>query len=115
MQWNVYTFDFNHKKLKIYNVLGHENFIESVKKIAKEQYGNKQPDYAKFKECVRLELQYYFWSKCEYEIVLSAWPPNENIKNEKIDVYDQVMLNFEQFYKYLYYSLFGDCEQCEKN
>ena len=115
MQWNVIVCDFNTKTFKNYNILGHTLFVESIEKRAKELYGDNLPDYTAFKEYVRLELQYYFWSKCEYEIVLSAWPPNENIKNEKIDVYDQVMLNFEQFYKYLYYSLFGDCEQCEEN
>lgn len=111
MTWNVFIFDFNTKKLKIYNVLGHDNLIENVKKKAEEQYGNKLPDYTKFKESVRRELQYYFWCKCEYEIILSAWPPNNNIAEEKIDVYDQIMLNFEQFYSYIYYNLFGDKEE----
>ena len=111
MTWNVFTFDFNTKKLNIYNVLSHTLFVESVEKRAKELYGDNLPDYTKFKEYVRLELQYYFWSKCEYEVILSAWPPNNNIEEEKIDVYDQVMLNFEQFYRYLYYNLFGDKEE----
>ena len=115
MTWNVFTFDFNSKKLKIYNVLSHTLFVESVEKRAKELYRDNLPDYTKFREYVRLELQYYFWSKCEWELVMSPWPPHEDDEGEKIDVYDQVMLNFDQFYKYLYYGLFGDCEQCEES
>lgn len=111
MTWNVFTFNFNTKKLNIYNVLSHTLFVESVERRAKELYGDNLPDYIKFKEYVKLELQYYFWSKCEYEVLLSAWPPNENIEDKKIDVYDQVMLNFEQFYNYLYHNLFGDKEE----
>lgn len=38
---------------------------------------------------------YYFWSKCEHEVVVSGWP---NGKNErKIDVYEQLKANWGVF------------------
>lgn len=115
LTWNVYIFDMNTNELKEYNIFKHGNFLKSVLKDAEEEYGEDLPDYEKFKERVRKELRYYFWSKCEWELIMSPWPPHEDDKDKKIDVYEQIMLNFDQFYRYLYYGLFGDCEQCEEN
>lgn len=44
---------------------------------------------------------YWFWSKCEYEIVISPWVGRNKEEAEvKIDIYDQVMLNFNRFVDY---------------
>lgn len=108
LEWNVIWYDFNGKKISTYNILNHSKFLEDVKKDAKEDYGKQLPDYEKFKERVRIELQYYFWGKCEYEVIVSAWPPNEDVPEQKIDAYSQVMINFDIFYNYLYTNLFGN-------
>jgi hypothetical protein len=42
---------------------------------------------------------YYFWSKAEWEIIISSWPNRDN-DELKIDVFDQVMLNWEAFVDY---------------
>lgn len=39
---------------------------------------------------------YYFWAKCEYEVIVSAWPPRDG-SDKKIDVYSQLKANWEQF------------------
>lgn len=39
---------------------------------------------------------YYFWSKCEYEVIVSAWPPRDG-SEEKIDIYDQLKANWDIF------------------
>lgn len=50
-------------------------------------------------ELVEIELrhkcQYYFWAKCEYEVVVTGWPDTEVEK--KIDVYTQLDNNWEIF------------------
>lgn len=46
-------------------------------------------------ERLRSECHYYFWGKCEYEVVISGWP-NENIQ-KKIDVYEQLEANWDIF------------------
>lgn len=43
---------------------------------------------------------YYFWSKCEWEIIISGWPPRDDFNDAKIDVYDQVKLNWDKFVDY---------------
>lgn len=45
---------------------------------------------------------YYFWSKCEWEIILSDFPPSDRFKKKKVDVYEQVMLNWDKFINYLW-------------
>lgn len=100
--WNVYTHDVNTGALKIYNIFENENFLNSILKEAAEPYSLLIPDYNRFKECVEKKLKYYFCKRCERELIVSPWPPCETNKGEKIDVYDQVMLNFDQFYNYLY-------------
>ena len=31
---------------------------------------------------------YYYWAKCEWEVIISAWPPNENAKKEILKRYN---------------------------
>ena len=75
-------------------------------------------------EQLKSELMYYFWSKSECEIILTSWPPYltsaqvEEIRNskevpkycksvnletaEKIDIYDQIINNWEPFILYIW-------------
>ena len=91
MEWNVYYYNINKRCIEPYNILDHSSFYNDLTynyKLFKE-------DKDTFKEYVRRDLQYYFWSKCEYEIVIDSWPPC-NI-DKKVDIYSQVMLNFDIF------------------
>lgn len=42
------------------------------------------------------QCMYYFWSKCEYEVIVSAWPPREG-SDRKIDIYTQLKENWDIF------------------
>lgn len=98
LTWNVYISNFNQKRIETHNIFNHYGFIEDCKKIYKKYKDDKE----NFLEQVRKSLMYYYWSKCEWEIILSHWPPRENAHDEKIDVYDQVMLNWPQFSEYIW-------------
>lgn len=39
---------------------------------------------------------YYFWCKCEYEVIVSSWPPRDDT-DTKIDIYTQLRENWEIF------------------
>lgn len=45
------------------------------------------------KEFIRKTSRYQWWSRCEYEIILSDWP-NQKVQ-EKWDIYDQIMMNLD--------------------
>ena len=136
--WNVYCDDCNGREIKLFNVFNHRSFYNSCVK-AKKKYKDDKEAFAKD---VKGWLMYYFWSKCEWEIILAPWPsgelyemrktmkiedlrnaidiscnewrnydsavevrcyvPNSDKNEKKIDVYDQVINNWDHFIDYLW-------------
>ena len=126
LEWNVFVDCFNENKIEPHNVFNHFRFMEDLIEIKKKY----KDDFGKFAEEVKRSLMYYYWSKCEWEIVLTSFPPYINEKELdrinaerteriekcgrfvresvhletglKIDVYQQVMMNWNQFINYLW-------------
>ena len=97
--WNVYRENFNHKKIEVCNVFNCSvRFNDDLIRIYKEHSNNKE----KFLDEVKSSLMYSYWSKCEYEIILSSWPPRKDFKEEKIDIYNQIMINWDIFSEYIW-------------
>ena len=120
MIWNVYDHDFNGRKIRIWNVFKHLSFNRDVQELL-----NENLTYEEFSKRLNRIAHYYFWSKAEYEIVITSWAPhinNEEIDRlnaeramresrsyyvnldvrDKVDVYDQLELNWERFVDYVY-------------
>ena len=99
MHWFVYKDNFNARTIEKYDIFNHYSFDKDVKEIYK-RYKN---DFNTFSEEIKKSLMYHFWSKCEWEIIISDWPPSTKDKvEEKVDVYDQVMLNWKVFINYVW-------------
>lgn len=93
MEWNVYY--SNNGKIDTFNVFDHWRFLEEIEDL-KQKLDSKE----EFSEEVRHSAMYYFWSKCEYEILLNDWiNPKEE---KKIDVYEQLKLNWDRFIDYVW-------------
>lgn len=97
LTWNVYYGNFNAKKIETFNIFKHTYFLNDCVHNLKH---NKDKD--SFAKQLKRDLMYYFWSKCEWEIILSDWPPSDTFCKEKIDVFDQVMLNWDIFVDYIW-------------
>ena len=126
LKWVVYRHDINKREIVEFNIFDHWRFEEDVKKDLKKCKTKEE-----FAEKIKSHLMYYFWSKCEYEVVISSFPVHikkeefnrltEEFKvgtekyghepygmwvcpdvGEKIDIYNQVMLNFEVFVNYVW-------------
>ena len=98
LEYNVYVDDFNSRTIKVHNIFDHVHFvIDCAKDIEK-----LKDDRVAIEERVKSHLMYYYWSKCEWEIILLGWPPREEDGGAKIDVYDQVMLNKDIFFDYIW-------------
>lgn len=95
--WNVYYHDINESKIRTFNVFDHSGFTKSVADAAK-----KHKDKNEFTEKLRRELFYYFGSKCGWEVLISPWVGGRNTKPRKVDVYGQVMLNWDVFVDYVW-------------
>ena len=100
--WNTYIGDWNTKQIEHWNVFDHGRFLDDCRKNYRKYGRGKDADREKFLEEVRRDLMYYSWSKCEWEVIVSHWPPNERFKASKIDVYEQVHMNWARFADYLW-------------
>ena len=124
--YNVYFEDFNARQIVTYNIFRHSAFYEALINTKKKY----KEDFEGFADAVKKALMHCFWSKSEYEIILTSWPPyveadaidkvvkerDEHIKQynnfyrniiklevaEKVDIYDQVLLNWDIFIEYLW-------------
>ena len=104
--WNVYRNNINSRKIEVFNIFDNYEFTEDCFKIYKEHN-----TYDEFREAIKNNLMHYFWCKCEYEVLIrdifeiEKYIP-ERIKTEKkVDVYEQVMLNFDSFASKTYVDL----------
>ena len=96
LEWYAYYHSWNEDKIEPFNVFDHGSFLEDCKKNSKKNIH----DYDAFCEQLRRDAMYYYWSKCEWEIVLAPWVRKNEDAEIKIDVYDQLRLNWEAFCKY---------------
>ena len=97
MQWNVFFHNYNKNEIEQYNIFNHYSFRYEVKQLIK-----KYKDKDTFTEKLRKELAYYFLSKCEWEVIVSPWIGKKESCEAKIDVYNQVMLNWDIFADYVW-------------
>lgn len=54
---------------------------------------DKPSTFEEFKDFVKNKSRYRWWSRCEYEIILSDWPGQRN--HDKWDIHRQVMMNID--------------------
>lgn len=106
ISWFAYVSDFQGGEPREYDIFTHSSFRDAARKITREyaKVLNETGEFDReaYGEEIRKELFYYFWKKCEWEIVLSHWPESLAKKSRKIDVYDQVTLNFPAFIDYIW-------------
>lgn len=118
LEWNVFRYDFNGKEIIDYNVFNHYGFAQDIKELLSKKLTKEQ-----FSEEAKHDAMYHFWSRCEYETVITSWPPyitseeKERIiadtspypnvcpaVGEKIDVYRQLEMNWDRFVDYVWRS-----------
>jgi hypothetical protein len=124
MKWFVYN--ERNGKIEPYNIFNHSCFVKYVKQHIKNCDIKED-----FEQVLKSELRYYFWCKAECELVITSWTARINMNEldrlnaereeffkrndkdpyslyviptiaEKIDVYDQVMLNWDVFVDYVW-------------
>ena len=96
--WNVYIGGFNSRKIEVHNVFDHYRFYEDCCRNKRKNGKNRDA----FIEQLRKDLMYYYWSKCEWEVIIDHWPHHEGWDDTKVDVYDQVRLNWDAFVDYVW-------------
>lgn len=98
MHWFVYVDDFNMKRIVEYDIFKHHSFAGDVGRA----YKKHRNDFDAFAEKVRGLLFYYYCSKCEWEVIVGAWVARDRTPERKVDVCEQVMLNWDVFIEYVW-------------
>ena len=74
------------------------NMLAITKKDIEKSIKNSDVDCFKkiaLDKILRRETMYYFWSKCEYEVLVKSWPCEKD--SLKVDVFNQLNANWEVF------------------
>lgn len=95
-KFNVLLWDFNTDSLQYYDILP---YLRDCYKKAKQ----KPKTLEELKEFIRKESMCRYWSRCEYEMILTGWPVQK--KNYKLDVHEQIMMNIDIITTILYNEL----------
>lgn len=150
LHWNVWFEDFNGGEIVTYDVLDN-GYMEGKLKGFKKKFKKELKTYSatfnsgddayyevglndkwvkEYKEKVFAEelkwaIQYQYWARSEYEVIITSWPPyltveeverlyKEEVKEgryrvcprldvaKKVDIYSQVMLNWSIFVDYVW-------------
>ena len=48
------------------------------------------------------EVMYYFWAKCEWEVLITPWVGGKGVEDKKVDVCWQIMNNWDVFVDYVW-------------
>ena len=103
LEYNVWTYNINKRKMEQYNIFNHGSFIRKIKNIFLEN-DNLFFSIEDFSLQLKRETMYYFWAKAEWEIVIQPWCGCRDVEKtaQKIDVFDQLMMNWNIFVKYIW-------------
>ncbi len=110
LEWNVYYHDFNGRRITTYNVFNHGTLCKQLAKIARQRKkgtDGKRHSITKeeFVKELRSWMMYCYWSKAEWEVIIGPWIANQEAFDKesiKIDVFDQLSLNFDIFADYVW-------------
>lgn len=85
-KFNVIIYDFNDRKFEPYDIMPY---------LRRSYYDEdeKPSNFEEFKNFVLHKSMYQWWSRCEYEIILTDWPNQK--KFEKWDIHKQVKMNID--------------------
>lgn len=94
IKWNINT-----DNIEYYDVLPYL-CSEIEKKRKKEKINKKDITLEWLKECIISSSQYMYWSRCQYECIISGFPKSK--KEYKIDVHQQIMMNIDVIVDLIY-------------
>lgn len=95
LEWNVLLHDFNKDEIRNYNIFWEKSPEEIANRIKK----NKITTYKEFKESMKRDFMARYWSRAEYEIIVSGFC--KNAKEYKIDVWRQIEMNLDRVLEHI--------------
>jgi len=96
--WKVILHECNGDKIVVHDVLAYKK--DAIKKMRRQSSSIEE-----FEDKLSTMMASQYWSRAEYEVVVHAWCGGD--AELKIDVYDQLKLNWDKFVEYCYNYDFG--------
>ena len=97
--FKILLYDFNRKDVEYYDIMPY--LVDTYKECNKKKNWwmfddtkHKPETYEDFKHFVTRTCKNRFWSRCEYEFLMTPWPPSPDI-TIKIDGWDQIEANLD--------------------
>ena len=126
LSWNVFREDFNKREIVYYDIFKSGHWEKKAKELKK-----KYPKFKDWSKEFKAELMYQYWSRSEYEVVITSWPPYIEAKEldrlyqeredrekawgnkilrinprlttaRKIDIFEQLDMNWKVFANYVW-------------
>ena len=102
LEYYAFRYDWNKHKLVFTNIL--PSAEEIANKVRKGRKDNYKPvyNYETFKDWLKGELMYHYWSKAEHEVIIADLIDNKDeAKWEKHDIWWQLEPNLDVICKYI--------------
>lgn len=96
MIWNVFLFGHQTGAIEVCNIFNYSDFKAAIEKLLATDLTKDREAFTKKVDEI---LLYYFWSKSNYEIVLTNCYSHS--PSRKVDVYEQITMNLTQFVDYI--------------
>lgn len=91
-----YTLNERNGKIVPYNIFNNVLVYEETIKLLKKYKRTSTMTFDDFKERLRKIIMWQEWSRCEYEIIVTGFPPKaDGSDEEKIDCYYQSNMNLD--------------------
>lgn len=103
LEWYAFRYDWNSHKLVFTNVLCNmeKEIAEKLKKGAKDNW-RPVTDYTSFREWLKSDFMYHYWSKSEHEVIIADLFDNkDDSKWEKHDIWWQLEPNLDRICEYI--------------
>lgn len=102
LEWYAFRYDSNKQKLVFINVLNgmEEEIAKKVRKGKKDKW-KPVTDYNSFKDYIKGDLMYHYWSKSEHEVVIYDLFDTDDERGEKHDIWWQLEPNLDRICEYI--------------
>lgn len=71
LEYYVFEIGVNTNEIKWFNIFN-QGVLNDIRNVLKNKEINTK---SKFKDELKKIFMYYYWSKCEHEVLISPWPP----------------------------------------
>lgn len=95
IQYYVINWDVNTDKLEYYDIMPY-----LYSEFKKSKMKKKDLTLRSLEEFIKKVSMYMYWSRCEYEVIVTNFPSGKN--SHKLDIYQQIEMNLSNIAKLMY-------------